>query len=232
MMRGIAPLSIVAALLAAAILTGCGSGGDSDSASSASSGPEGPQAAGGSTTTEETRTDDGGPAATGRPSGTDGAGSAGGSSDDGGTDKSDEAATGNGGGAGSGGDESSAQDEGESNAQFIAEANAICAKGTSEIQGQMQSYLTRKVSKGEESVVQGEIVNEVVAPVLEGEIEDIRALGLPPGDEEQVEAIFTAMQAVIDQASDDPPAFMQQKEPFEEPEGLAKSYGLSACGGV
>lgn len=116
--------------------------------------------------------------------------------------------------------------------QFIEDANAVCAEANERIQAQLQPYLKRNVSEGKEEAVIDEMLNEVIDPGMEEEIEEIRALGVPAGDEQQIEAVFTAMQGVVDEARADSSVFREKREPFKKPEELAVAYGLGSCGGL
>jgi hypothetical protein len=120
---------------------------------------------------------------------------------------------------------------------FVEEANDVCTESNKEIQSQIQAFINNsskggQLSKSEEEEGLADLINEVVAPGMEEEIEDIRALGLPAGDEQQVEAILAAMQDAVERAQADPKAFGEQAEPFKTPERLAVEYGLGACGGL
>ncbi len=120
-----------------------------------------------------------------------------------------------------------------SRSQFVERANAVCAKTAEQVQGELRSYLTRSVSKtqGEEEVF-AEITKEIVSPALNAEIEEIRALGYPPGDAAELEAIFTGMLEVLAKMKADPPTFVNAENPFEESEKRAQIYGIGACGGL
>ncbi len=71
-----------------------------------------------------------------------------------------------------------------------------------------------------------------MVPTIQGEIDGIKALGAPEGDEEQVTAITDAAQTALDQASDDPSLLTSgDADPFKEANDLANAYGLTECGG-
>ena len=52
----------------------------------------------------------------------------------------------------------------------------------------------------------------------------------PAGEGEEVEAILSAIQAVVDRARAEPEAVLSQGQPFAKAEGLANAYGFSGCG--
>ena len=67
---------------------------------------------------------------------------------------------------------------------------------------------------------------------MQNQLDQIRALGIPPGDEEQVNAILDAAQEAVDKLQADPSVVIEQNtpDPFAEANKLAKDYGLSTCG--
>jgi hypothetical protein len=149
------------------------------------------------------------------------------------------AEAGNADGAESGGPAESGADGGSgaqvgSNAEFIEEANEICENGASQISIQSKPIFRKYGNvKGKAAQEAGyvELIEEVIVPAVEKEIEEIRALGLPAGDEQELEAIFAAMEEVLNQAQKDPTAF-NDRVPFEKSERLAVEYGLGSCGGL
>ena len=69
---------------------------------------------------------------------------------------------------------------------------------------------------------------------MQSQIDGIKALGAPTGDEAQVKAIVDSAQSALDKAKADPTLMLQnnsKNDPFAEANQLAKSYGLTACGG-
>jgi major membrane immunogen (membrane-anchored lipoprotein) len=117
-------------------------------------------------------------------------------------------------------------------AEFIKQADADCKKGEEEIQKDLAVYL--KEHKDLEKPTEddySELVEAVLVPAAEQEIDDIRALGIPSGDEDQVEAMLDAREASIEKAQEEPKAVVQNGgSVFGEASKLAKEYGLKDCG--
>jgi len=140
-------------------------------------------------------------------------------------------------GCGGGGSSSSTISTGTlSKEAFIKKADAICAKGSEELQKGFANYLRknkksiialRHPSKADyEGLIEG-----VLIPNLEKEIEEIRALGAPSGDEERIEGFLTALEEGIEVAEDNPDAVKHSSEAiFGVGSRLAKEYGLEVCG--
>jgi hypothetical protein len=72
------------------------------------------------------------------------------------------------------------------------------------------------------------MVNQVVIPAFEGELRDLKALNIPPGDGRDVSAIYAAIEEMIDEVRANPTA--QGFYPYTKAEKLAAKYGLTACG--
>jgi hypothetical protein len=139
------------------------------------------------------------------------------------------------GGGGEAGDSSIAAGS-LSKATFIKKADAICTKGNARLQKGFAAYLR----KNKKSIVtlrhpskadyEG-LIGGVLVPNLEWEIEEIRALGAPSGDEAKIEEIFTALEEGIEVAENDPEAVKHSSEAiFGVGSRLAKEYGLVVCG--
>jgi hypothetical protein len=139
-------------------------------------------------------------------------------------------------GCGGGGDDTTVTTGSLSKAAFVKKADAICTKGTERLQKGFGAYL-RKNKKSilalrhpSKADYEG-LIGGVLIPNLEREIEEIRALGAPSGDEERVEAIFTALEEGIEVAENDPKAVKHSSEAiFGVGSRLAKEYGLEVCG--
>jgi len=137
-------------------------------------------------------------------------------------------------GTGSGTSSSNLQTSALTKAQFVKRANAICTEGLEQIPLDLSTYLGKHASDPgrSEGVVEAEAVKKTVLPKVKTKMEEIRALGSPSGDEEQVEAFLTSMQEAVESlesrkrlrslAEDLGQAFVQESN-------LAREYGVSSC---
>jgi hypothetical protein len=118
--------------------------------------------------------------------------------------------------------------------QFITQADAICKKGNTEIDAGFESFAEENdIPKNKEpSKAEGkEIVETVIVPSLDTQSEEIRALGVPSGDEDEISAMLDSLDESIEEAEEDPEAlFTAKSDPFAEPNELAQDYGLRVCG--
>jgi hypothetical protein len=116
-----------------------------------------------------------------------------------------------------------------SKAEFLKKGNAICRKGNQELDAAGKKIFSsnKKPSKAQMTAfVKGSII-----PGVQREVDGIRGLGAPKGDESKVKAIVDAAQAGIDKGKQNPLSLAQQGEgPFKHADDLAKAYGLTVCG--
>jgi len=116
-----------------------------------------------------------------------------------------------------------------SKSDFVAQGNAICAKGDKETEAAAKKVFSQPPSK---ATVE-KFVTDTVVPNIQGQIDAIGALSPPAGDEDQVQAIVDAAQSALDKAKADPSLLTEQgsgSDPFAEADKLADDYGLDACG--
>lgn len=112
---------------------------------------------------------------------------------------------------------------------FVEFGNKICAEGNKTFDAAAKSTFSGgKPTEAEMT----KFVDETAVPTIQGEIDGIRALGAPEGDEDQVNAILDAAQQGVDTISADPTAFGSgNADPFAEANKLASDYGLTECAG-
>jgi hypothetical protein len=112
--------------------------------------------------------------------------------------------------------------------EFITQADAICKAGDKKIDAAAQETF----SGGQPSQAEQEqFVTEDVVPNIQEQIDGLRALTPPEGDEEEVSAILDSAQDAIDQTEADPGALTEGgDDPFSEANQLAEEYGLEVCG--
>ena len=120
--------------------------------------------------------------------------------------------------------------------QFLKQGNAICNKGNQQINKVAhQTFTKKKYPNGPPpKSVQTKFATDTVIPSVQSQIDGIKALGAPAGDEAQVKAIVDSAQSALDKAKADPTIMLQnnpKNDPFAKSNQLAKSYGLTACGG-
>jgi hypothetical protein len=131
-----------------------------------------------------------------------------------------------------GGNDSSSSTGSISKEKFVAKADAICKKGTERMQAAIFAALKHprnltKVSKAE----QEKIVATAMVPSVSREVRELRALPVPEGDEEKVDAMIRALEEGVETAERDPEAVTKSSDVvFGISSRLAGEYGLQACG--
>jgi hypothetical protein len=133
--------------------------------------------------------------------------------------------------AGCGGDDDDGDGEALTKVEFISQADAICAEGDREIdQAGREAFGDQRPSEQEIE----QFATDTVAPNIQNQIDGIRALTPPEGDEQQVAEILDAAQNGIDEIEQDPSLLNQGPDAggaFTEANNLATEYGLTDCGG-
>lgn len=129
--------------------------------------------------------------------------------------------------AGCGGDEG---EEPLTKSEYIKQGDAICSKGDAAIGSAAVALGAEGKQPPPEELAR--FTEEVVVPTLQDQIDQLRKLPAPEGDEETVAAIYDKAQEGIDQIKEDPEMFASQEPPpaLNEAGQLAGDYGFQECG--
>jgi hypothetical protein len=128
-------------------------------------------------------------------------------------------------GCGGGDDNSDTTTVSLTKAAWIAKADAICRQGNQEINQAVQQQFGNQ--KPSEAQVQ-QFTKTTLVTNVQGQVDKIRALGAPSGDEEQVNKILDTVQGDIDKAKSASNGVSNST--FADGNALAKQYGLMVCG--
>ena len=116
-----------------------------------------------------------------------------------------------------------------SKVEFLREADRICHASEARIEAAADELLVGPRAPAPEEVER--VALRVVVPALEGEVKAIRALGAPPGDGPEVDAILAATERGIAAIEQDPRGLEDGvPAPLREAERLARRYGSEQCG--
>ena len=119
-------------------------------------------------------------------------------------------------------------------AQFLKQGNAICAKGNKEIEQGFEEFGKEHHFSKKNEPTQTELeeaAEEVLIPNIRQELDGIRALGAPSGEEAEVEKVLAAAEKGLAKGEEDPGAMIKEGEgPFKEANELAREFGLTTCG--
>jgi hypothetical protein len=115
-----------------------------------------------------------------------------------------------------------------SKSEYVKKADAICAKGDKEVEKQgREQFSGGQPSKAEIT----KFVNEVLVPNISKQIDDLRDLDAPSGDEDKLNKLYDDADAAIQKVKDNPAqAVSDQNDPFKDVNARARAYGLKACG--
>jgi hypothetical protein len=74
-------------------------------------------------------------------------------------------------------------------------------------------------------------VRDTFVPAVRGQLDAIRALGFPPGDEAELAAILDDTDAALDLLAADPLGVINSgRDPFGDINARLNDYGLTDCG--
>jgi hypothetical protein len=129
---------------------------------------------------------------------------------------------------------------GISREEFVKEASSVCRKTGERIQSEFTAY--GKSREGREDVRAEEageltfreaaigVANEIVIPAMRRQLAELRALGVPEGDEGRAKALLDAFGEGVEKAEKRPERAAQDgTEAFGRQERLADEYGLQGC---
>jgi ABC-type glycerol-3-phosphate transport system substrate-binding protein len=130
-----------------------------------------------------------------------------------------------------GGDETTDETVTLTKTEFIKQGDAICKKGNDESEKEAKEFAEENgfdLEKASNEQLE-EAVSEVLVSNLNGQVEELDALGAPEGDEDQVEEIVVSLEGAVEEIEDDPGVVFDGKV-LEEPGELAQDYGFKVCG--
>lgn len=128
-----------------------------------------------------------------------------------------------------------AQDEGAevttsslSREEFVKRASAACQKEREKILAETAAFVKRL---GTEEIPVTRVVRSVQLPKIEAEIEIIRSLGAPEGDEEEIEEILAAQEVAVEEVRgvEQIKTFNEVEKYFADATEMFRDYGFTAC---
>ena len=114
-------------------------------------------------------------------------------------------------------------------AQFIAQGNAICTEGN-----QKQKVTQKALEKlvGNHAPTEAQIaayLNGSFAPLIQTQIDRIKALGAPAGEQATVTSMLALAQTDLNKVKSNPKLLVSESHPFGDFARTAHAYGLTAC---
>jgi hypothetical protein len=110
-------------------------------------------------------------------------------------------------------------------AQFVAKANAICAKGNEKV-ATVEKGFNEKTTAAEFEA----FVKNTLAPNIQAQIDGVRALGTPSGEEKTVTNMLNIAEMDLNQVKSQPKTMLASNaKPFANFAEVAHHYGLTNC---
>jgi hypothetical protein len=120
-----------------------------------------------------------------------------------------------------------------SKAEFIEKADAICEGTRTEFLAKFTNFVkahqTDPGNTQNQEALLGEVVESIMSPSFEKEIDQISELGAPGDYAPEVASFLNALQERLDEAHEDPAGLNTSPRPFKKTENVAKGAGLEGC---
>lgn len=113
-------------------------------------------------------------------------------------------------------------------AEFISQADAICSESNQAMESDVQATFGGGAHPGKAE--EKAFVTDSVVPSIEGDLEKIRALPQPAGDEAAINQFLSDAEKGAAEAKKDPEGFPKSAPTLQKASGEAAAYGLKVCG--
>lgn len=113
-------------------------------------------------------------------------------------------------------------------AGFVKQANAICEANRKRVLVGIQAAVT-KAKKIPGAADSANLIVPILVSSMQEQIDDLRALAAPDGDQDQVEALLDAYQAWVNKAESNPEEIVSSSDIYNEARSLASDNGLAVC---
>jgi hypothetical protein len=120
--------------------------------------------------------------------------------------------------------------DGLTRAALIAKADKICEATDKAQKRELQAYLKDHPNGTSTSKGEVDMVREAGLPPIREEVEKLLSLGAPPGEEEEVAAIYDGIESALEEGEQNPRSLLSETgNPFIEVGKQAAKYGFAAC---
>jgi hypothetical protein len=117
-------------------------------------------------------------------------------------------------------------------AEYLQRANEICRSGDREIPARAEEFFAGYSRQHPPTAAkEAQFVRDVVIPTHQRQLDDLRAIPIPEGDEDEVEPFLQAGQDFLHRLADEPSLFIEQRvtPDLERASTTAARYGLEGC---
>jgi hypothetical protein len=118
-------------------------------------------------------------------------------------------------------------------AQFIAAADGICRATNATIEAAAAKLRNAAAKTGTIAVPKvTSFLTKTSLPAYDGQLDKLRTLVAPKGDEKAIDGYVAALAGAIDTAKADPVRYSKNgsPDPFDDANARAQHYGMKVCG--
>lgn len=127
-----------------------------------------------------------------------------------------------------------------SRSAFVEKGSTICVATRQGIRSDFETFTKgkggREIERAEKAnemtpeEAAAQVGEEIIVPAMRKELEEFRALGVPPEDDDKVAALLNALQEGVEKAEKHPErAATDGTEAFGNSREVADDYGLEGC---
>jgi hypothetical protein len=116
-------------------------------------------------------------------------------------------------------------------AEFVAKGNAVCVKGEKAQEAEINAYVKKHglENKKPTKAQNVELVETVLAPNIQSQIDGVKALGAPGGEEQQVNSALELSQQTLEKIEANPELAFGKGNPFAAAGKQLHALGLKKC---
>jgi hypothetical protein len=119
-----------------------------------------------------------------------------------------------------------------SKAEFVSKGNAICLAGNKKEKAETMAFY-KKIGISEKEAPSkaqaNELVETVLAPGIQSQIDSVKALGAPSGEEQQVTSALESAQETLNKIKAKPEQLFSNQNPFKATGEQLHALGLTQC---
>ena len=118
-----------------------------------------------------------------------------------------------------------------SKAEFVKQGNAVCVKGEKAQETEINAYVKKHGLENQEptKAQQTEIVETVLAPNIQSQIDGVKALGAPSGEQQQVDSALELSQQTLEKIEANPELAFGKNNAFAAAGKQLHALGLKEC---
>jgi hypothetical protein len=118
-----------------------------------------------------------------------------------------------------------------SKAEFVAKGNAVCVKGEKEQEAEINAYVKKHglENKRPTKAQEAELVETVLVPSIQSQIDGVKALGAPSSEEQQVSSALELSQQTLEKIEANPELGFGKKDTFAAAGKQLHALGLKEC---